>query len=582
MKRGRGNRRIGIFVLFAVLAAVFCAGCLNPTEPAKPAAGPKVLVVYIAGEAPVERTALPPAPVPAQYTITVERPSAPGTPLGTATFTTLLASYLIELSDAPAVDDVVKVVSHDSNSVKNAEGTYSLKSENINGTTPVIVTVRPVMDGTGNVDLSVSFDRFNANSEEITLAKLELYQDLANYTANTPLSGKGAQYQKDGSYGTGTIFTGTNSFSIPINYPNLASGNYVLMIEFFRGSASDLVKVSRLVQTIIVRGGLVTNRWVETGNSVLTWNAFASSNANLAASDGIKINGSTIGSYAPATIIYNIYEPTTTIPTKTLTVNRGEPGQAIEVVLNGGSTVSLVSGISKTFTELGSPNYRNTLAITVTAPDGITKKTYTVDISGRELIEFYFTIDGKIYGVRPAGSPEAPQPDSGSSGGTTGNPTITVTVPYGTDMSALSPTITQSGKSASWDSNDPWVSPIKTKTYTITAVDDSTTPYSVTVQEHAGLTIQVTVQGLGVFTFASLPTTVQLGGSPITITPNPTLTDDVTWHINISGPVSPPTSTSTGKTGSFAVPTKRGFYNVNVFAIIGDIPYSGSFGLVVD
>jgi hypothetical protein len=768
MKRDLGNRRIKTFVLFVAFAAVFFAGCFNPTEPDKPAVEPKTLVVYIAGETPAERTeertALPSAPVSAKYTISV---TSGATSLGSANFTST-GPYLIELSEAPDVGDVVKVESFNSSNVKYAEGTYILASANVGATpSPVSVTVRPVMEGNGIVNLNVSFNRFKTNNDEITLAEVKLYQNLAVYKAyreggppNTDLASYRSQYQVDGSYGTGTIFTGNISTPdvIPLNYSSLVSGNYVLMIEFFRGTAVNKVKVSRLVQTIIVRGGLTTDKWVESVDNTLTWDAFASSNAKLADTIGIQISGTTF-SFSPATTTYDIYEATIAIPTtKTLTLTRGEPGQTFEVALNGGAAVSLVSGTPYSFAALktagsGDPALKNTLVITVTAPDGITEKTYTVNISGKEIIDFYFEVNSLKYGVG-AGVVSG----SGSGGGMTS--TITATVPYGTNLAALVPTVNHSGVSISPVAGTAWGSAASPHTYTVTAIDtttanytvtvapakiasvtavngttflspgfiktgsdisaaitsaitsvvgadslgtvinlaagdysvDALTPttaggnvsatlrvpalktstgsdvtksfdvyikndakeitsfsitspvsatgiitgttiavsvpygtsltsmaasatlspnasispdpttarsyaspvtyavtaedgsnnnYTVTVQEQPGLTIAASIETLGTFTFASSTATVSLGGSAITITPTPALASNVDWHYYISGPVTS-NSTSSGTTGSFAVPTKRGFYNVNVFAIIDTIPYSGSFGLIVE
>jgi hypothetical protein len=572
--------RYTILEIFAVFAAVFFVGCLNPTEPYGPATGSKVLVVYIADEAPAERTALPPAPVSARYTISVTHAS-PGD-LGSATFTTPSGPYLVELSAAPAVGDEVKVESFDSSNMKNAEGTYTLTSGDISGAS-VSVTLSPAMTGTGSVDLSVSFNRLGTDGE-ITLAELKLYGSLAAYKTGTDLPGYRARYQKDNTYGTGTgtyLFAGTTPEVIPLNYAALASGNYVLMIEFFRGAFGSTVKVSRLVQTIIVRGGLETKTWVESGSSVLTWNAFASSKAELAGTDGITLNGTTVTGYAPATTTYNIYEATTAIPTKTLTVTRGEQGQAIEVSLNGGASVPLVSGTAKAFSALGTPGLKNTLAITVTAPDGLTQKTYTVNISGKELIDFYFEIGGKVYGLRPSGTPA---PESGSWNSTTN----TVTIPYGTNLAATArtPVITHSGASINPAADTAWDS-AGSKTYRVAAFDSTDyVDYTVTVQEQAGVTVGITgPDGFAAFTLDMSPGTAAPTGT-ITLDGNKSFDS---CHIYISGPVSStpvpspiPSSTSPVSTVTFAAPGKPGFYNINVIVTIGGTEYSKSFGLTVE
>ncbi|MDR0598383.1 MAG: hypothetical protein LBG14_07745, partial [Treponema sp.] len=188
--------------------------------------------------------------------------------------------------------DTVTVESLDSANVKNAKGSHTLTAGDLGGT-PVNVTLRLLEEGTGNVDLEVSFDPGSGN-DEITLAELSLYSSLANYTGGATPYGT-AKYRKTG-YGSGpdwTDFSGTSPKIIPLGYSNLPWGNYVVKIEFFRGPAVSPTKVSRLVQAINVRGGLTTDTWVESGTKTLTWNAFGSSNANLG-SDGIKLNGTAI------------------------------------------------------------------------------------------------------------------------------------------------------------------------------------------------------------------------------------------------------------------------------------------------
>jgi hypothetical protein len=178
--------------------------------------------------------------------------------------------------------------------------------------------------------------------------------------------------------------------SIPLSYPNLPSGNYVVQIDFFR---FKFVRVSRLIQTIIVRDGLTTNRWGN-GGSTLTWGTdkFASSNANLGVNGGIKIGSSVIDGYDPTRYAYNISERTSLIPSdKTLTVKAGAPGQAITVSLSGATEVRLTSGTAFTLTPMKAAN---SIAITVTAPDGVTKRTYAVSYTYYNATEWYVKASG--------------------------------------------------------------------------------------------------------------------------------------------------------------------------------------------
>jgi hypothetical protein len=191
-----------------------------------------------------------------------------------------------------------------------------------------------------------------------------------------------------------------------------------------------------------------------------------------------------------------------------------------------------------------------------------------------EITDFYFTIGTERYGV---GS--GVETGSGSISGTA----ITVTVPYGTDLSSLAPAVAVSGGA----STDPvagtfWGSP-GSKTYRVTAEDGiNQTGYTVTVNLRQGITISgITVEGLGVFTFTQSHTTVS-PNAEITITALDHTNTDVTvtatkWYVVISGPAN-----TSATAANFNMPSKKGFYNINVFATIDGIPYSGSFGLIVE
>jgi hypothetical protein len=200
----------------------------------------------------------------------------------------------------------------------------------------------------------------------------------------------------------------------------------------------------------------------------------------------------------------------------------------------------------------------------------------------KEITEFYFTIGGKHYGVKT--NAEA------GSGIMSGN-AITITVPYGENRNELTPFITVSPKASSFPATeaaqDFTASSVTPVTYKVTAEDETTADYTVTVQEDTGLTIDtITVETLGNFTFSLSSVTTAPDGSitaapnvEITITLKDTNNATVTgsnWYIAISGPgaITP--------TGNKFKPTVRGFYNINVFATRNGIPYSGSFGLTVE
>jgi hypothetical protein len=270
---------------------------------------------------------------------------------------------MVQLTAAPAAGDTVTVESFDSGDVKNAVGSYTLTAGDLSGSgITVNLSPLPVGTGTGDIALTVSFDP-GSGTNEITRAELSLYQSLADYKANaTPYDGP-VPY----------TFTGTNPETIPINYPGLTSGNYVVKIDFFRGAT----RVSRLVQTIIVRDGLTTDKWAESGSNTLTWNVFASSNAKLAASDGIKLDGTTVTDYAPLTYSYaESASVSGALPSSVaLRVTQSEAGQVITASLNGDAAVTLTSGAASSLSPMLAAN---SIVITVTAPDGATIQTYTV------------------------------------------------------------------------------------------------------------------------------------------------------------------------------------------------------------
>ena len=120
--------------------------------------------------------------------------------------------------------------------------------------------------------------------------------------------------------------------------------------------------------------------------------------------------------------------------------------------------VSPLSGVAENFT--------NPVNYTVTAADASTK-VYTVTVSvapspAKNITKFTILgIDGTIV-------------EGGGAG------TITLTVPYGTDVTSLTPTIIHEGASVSPDSGETvsFTTPVD---YTVTAADGTTKVYSVTV-----------------------------------------------------------------------------------------------------
>ncbi|MDR2094607.1 MAG: cadherin-like beta sandwich domain-containing protein [Treponema sp.] len=373
-------------VLISLFPAFFFAGCPNPlSPPAEPVAGANTLMVQIGGESPASRTALPSdAPVSATYNIRVIRRSgATAIDLGQLTNVTAGAGpYLVPLTDVPQAGDIVGVVGRDGGGVKNAEGISTLPPGYSAGTS-VSITLYPTSEGTGNVDLSVNFPAFTSG-EEITAAEVSLYQSLADYQSGNFYDS--TRYRKDSSYGAGTDFAVGSPKTIPINHPGIPSGNYVVQIDFLRKH----IRVSRLVQTIIVRDGLTTNSW-DGGGNTLDWGTdkFASSNAEP---NDITIDGTSIKSGGSLPDAFSKYKPINSLPlpppSVSLTISP-EAGQNITVSLNGGTPTSGGSHILNM-----QMNQSNSIVITVTASDGVTRQTYTVSYTYHHQTVWYVAGSG--------------------------------------------------------------------------------------------------------------------------------------------------------------------------------------------
>jgi hypothetical protein len=313
--------------------------------------GANVLVVKISGEA-ADRTALPTMPGSAAitYTISVTRGA---TSLGSDSNLTGLGPFPIYVNPAPATNDVVQVEGFN-NGVKFAEGSAFYAAGN-----SVDVNVLLLTTGTGSVALDINFPPGTPNTPgEITVAELSIYQGFQNYQNGVVYSF--TRYRKDASYGAGTAPVPSGTISLTGSYP---SGNYVAQIDFFR---SNGIRVSRLAQSFIVRGNLATNKW-DNGTSTLGWNQFASSNANL----GALSIGST--HFDVAEYFHPVVKPLGAPDTPTLSFARGEAGQMIVAMLNGVEVHNNEDLSSKLHQDDA-----NSLVVAVTAPDGVTKKTYAV------------------------------------------------------------------------------------------------------------------------------------------------------------------------------------------------------------
>jgi hypothetical protein len=178
-----------------------------------------------------------------------------------------------------------------------------------------------------------------------------------------------------------------------------------------------------------------------------------------AALSDLMIDGITVAGFAPDTLSYDVVLPYGTTEEEIPTVTAEAHHAKARI------TVTQATGLT-------APN--NTATVVVTAENGRTQ-TYIVrftvaENSAKAITDFRFEeFDPDVVGVINEGA----------------NPkTITVTVPYGTDVTALVPTIEHTGVSIFPESGiaqnftDSLTDPV---TYTVTAADGSTATYEVTV-----------------------------------------------------------------------------------------------------
>jgi hypothetical protein len=265
--------------------------------------------------------------------------------------------------------------------------------------------------------------------------------------------------------------------------------------------------------TGLVAAFTTTGKSVEVGllaqSSGVTANDFTGPvTYTVTATDGFIRNYTVIVSVAPSTakditdfVILGVHGAITsnaialTVPYGTDVTNL-TPSIAIT-----GASISPASGVSQDFS---SP-----VTYTVTAADGSTK-AYTVTVSvalnpAKDITDFV------ILGVH----------------GTITGTAIALTVPYGTDVTNLTPTVTITGASVSPASGVPrnFSSPV---TYTVTAADGSTQNYTVTVTVALNPAKDITdfvILGVhGTITGTAIALTVPYGTDVTNLTPTVTIT----------------------------------------------------------
>jgi hypothetical protein len=204
----------------------------------------------------------------------------------------------------------------------------------------------------------------------------------------------------------------------------------------------------------------------------------------------------------------------------------------IPTITHTGASISPESGAAQNFT--------NPVTYTVTARDGSTM-AYTVTVtvasldSSKAITDFRFT--------NPAVTGTINETDT----------TIAVIVPYGTDRSALVPTITHTGASISPESGTAqnFTNPVK---YTVTAENGSTLEYTVTVN------IADAPRAITAFSFTSQAATGIISGTNITVI--------VPYNTNVSS-LTPTIAVSSGATITPASGTVRDFSSPVEYTVTG-------------
>jgi hypothetical protein len=164
--------------------------------------------------------------------------------------------------------------------------------------------------------------------------------------------------------------------------------------------------------------------------------------------------------------------------------------------------------------------------------------------------------------------------------------TISVIVPYGTDITNLVPNIgCDWGASyvpeGAQDFSNSAATPV---TYTVTAEDGTSRPYTVTVSHGPGVAAVITNAAIPELAFT--PSSIAVNGGNVTVALSGGAIA-AQWYVKTAGPVIE-TFSSPGSSDrfTFAAPSKPGVYNVSVIATVdtdaGRIDYAGNFYLTVE
>jgi formylglycine-generating enzyme required for sulfatase activity len=277
--------------------------------------------------------------------------------------------------------------------------------------------------------------------------------------------------------------TTANDFSSPVIYTVTAaddsSCNYTVTVTVASSSAKDITSFSI--------GGKSATIWNSTISLVLPYGTALTSLSPVITHTGVSISpasGTAQDFTNPVTYTVTAVDNSTKLYTVTVTAAKSDSkdissftilgnegvisGTDITVTVPYGTDVTALqptvvfSGSSVSPASGTTLNFTNPVTYTVTAADSSTK-SYQVTVvvalnSSKDIISFTILgVDGVIAGT-----------------------SISLTVPYGTDVTSLSPVITQSGASITPASGKP-MNFTTSVIYTVTAADSSISQYTVTV-----------------------------------------------------------------------------------------------------
>jgi len=360
-----------------------------------------------------------------------------------------------------------------------------------------------------------------------------------------------------------------NDFINPVIYEVTAEDgsktNYTVIVTVASSSAKAITNfsiASLSVAGIIDENARTINITVPFGTSITALTAsFSTSGNSVSVNNVIQVSNSTSNNFT-APLVYEVvaadgttqsYAVTVTVapdPAKTITSFNFSSPAAVGIVTESNHTVSVTVPYGTSVTSLvptiqisgatisplsgTSRDFTNPVSYTVTAADG-SIQVYTISVTvaanfAKGITSFTLSNPSAIGVV------------------TESNHTIAITVPFGTTVTSLTPTIGISGASISPSSGVPqnFASPV---TYSVTASDSTTQTYTVTVTVAPNPAKAITS-----FNFTSLGVTgvVTESNHTVAITvPNGTSVESLAPTIGITGAIISPVS---GVARNFASP----------------------------